>query len=59
LPTFFTSKIDGALMSYQSEESIDIRVVNRVKWTHTLAREGVDDLLLDTLLTLGQSLVLP
>jgi hypothetical protein len=46
-------------MSYQSEESIDIRVVNRVKWTHTLAREGVDDLLLDTLLTLGQSLVLP
>jgi hypothetical protein len=59
LPTFFTSKIDGALMSYQSEETIDIRVVNRIKWTHTLAREGVDDLLFDTLLTLGQSLVLP
>ena len=59
MPTFFTSKIDGALMSYHSEESIDIGVVNRIKWTHTLAREGVDDLLFDTLLTLGQSLVLP
>jgi hypothetical protein len=46
-------------MSYHSEESIDIGVVNRIKWTHTLAREGVDDLLFDTLLTLGQSLVLP
>jgi hypothetical protein len=46
-------------MSYQSEESIDMKAVNRVRWTHTLAREGVDDLLFDTLLTLGQSLVLP
>ena len=46
-------------MSYQSVKSIDMRAVNREKWTHTLAREGVDDLLFDTLLTLGQSLVLP
>jgi hypothetical protein len=46
-------------MSYQSEELMDTRAANRVKWTHTLAGEGVDDLLFDTLLTLGQSLVLP
>jgi hypothetical protein len=46
-------------MSYQSEKSIDIRDFDRIKWMHTLAGEGVDDLFLDTLLTLRQSFVLP
>ena len=46
-------------MSYQSERSIKIGAIDRMEWTRTLAGERVDDLFLDTLLTLGQSLILP
>jgi hypothetical protein len=43
-------------MSYQSTDPLGN--VGGLEVVHTLAREWVDDLFLDTLLTLGQSLVL-
>ena len=52
-PTFLTSNIEGALMSYQSV----VNVLNKMIKTPcriimlTLASEGVDNLLLDTLFT--------
>lgn len=46
-------------MSYQSEKTITTNVVDGTERTHTLAGERVDDLFLDTLLTLGQSFILP
>ena len=59
LPTFLTSKIEGALMSYQSEDLWFKTGNSRKRRTRlTLAGEGVNDLLLDTLLALRQTLVL-
>lgn len=58
LPTFRTSKIEGALMSYQSTSIISAYINVLVLNLSTFASEGVDDLFLDTLLTLRETFVL-
>lgn len=61
-PTFRVSKMEGALMSYQSEQARAVSQVARLPGPatrrRTLAGEGVYHALLDSLLSLGKALVL-
>jgi len=57
LPTFRTSKIEGALISYQSSEDVS-HAPTLQQDTLAFASEGVNDLLLETFFTLRETLVL-
>lgn len=52
LPTFRTSNIEGARMSYQSDIDVSEYLYRVYRPVHTFAGERVNNLLLDTLLTL-------
>jgi len=52
LPTFRTSNIEGARMSYQSDINVSEDLYMLYGAVHTFAGERVNNLLLDTLLAL-------
>ena len=52
LPTFRTSNIEGARMSYQSDIDVSEDLYTLYGAVHTFAGERVNNLLLDTLLAL-------
>ena len=45
-------------MSYQSKRALEYFGIHPQNTPHTFAREGVDNFLLDTLLTLRETLIL-
>jgi hypothetical protein len=55
---FLTSKMDGPLISYHSTWLCVSEFEEIIVIMQTFAREWVDDLLLETLLSLGETLVL-